>query len=238
MVKDIFLQELDKFRAEIYPDRCWFCDEVIDYKTDLCPDCVENVKKISGVRCISCGMNKSDCDCKGKSRFYNGITAPYIYNELARRGILRWKYYGNIHATDFFAKEIAKCIITDFSFVKFDAITYIPQTQDEQNEKNFNQSEALATNIGKLLNIPTEKLIEKIFETSRQHDLPLYCRSGNVFGVFGCPDKEKVKGKTILIIDDIKTSGTTLNECAKVLQLNDAAEVYCAVIAIANKRKK
>ncbi len=238
MFKEIFLQELDKFRAEIYPDRCWFCDTVIDYKTDLCPDCSATVKKISGIRCMSCGMNKSDCDCRGKSCFYNGITAPYIYDELARSGILRWKYYGNIHATDFFAKEIAKCVLTDFSSIKFDVITYIPQTAAEQEEKDFNQSEALATNIGKLLNIPAEKLIEKIFETSRQHDLPLYCRSGNVFGAFGCPDKEKVKGKTILIIDDIKTSGTTLNECAKVLQLNDAAEVYCAVIAIAKNKKQ
>lgn len=237
MLKDYISSELDKFRAEIYPDRCWFCNDVIYYKTDICPDCKKSVTKISGTRCMSCGMNRKDCDCNSKSCFYNGITAPYMYDELVRRGILRWKYHGNVRAVKFFAKETAKCIKKDFSSVAFDVITFIPQTKQEQEEKEYNQSEYLASEIGKYLKIPTDKLIVKIFETNRQHDLPMYQKSGNVFGVFGCPDKEKVKGKTILLIDDVKTSSNTLNECAKVLQLNDAAEVYCAVIAIAKNKK-
>ncbi|MBQ8209082.1 MAG: ComF family protein [Clostridia bacterium] len=240
MLKDELLLEIDKFRAEIYPDRCCFCFTPIDYKTEICPSCRKTVKIISGIRCMSCGMSKNDCDCKGKSNFYSGITAPYIYDGVVRDGIIRWKYRENIHALPFFAKETAKCIHESFSSVKFDAVTFIPQTAAEEKEKGINQSEILAQEVGKYLKIPTVKLIEKIFETSRQHNLPMHMRSGNVFGAFGCPAYESVKGKTILLIDDIKTSGNTLNECAKVLQLNDASEVYCAVIAIArsNKRKK
>ena len=237
MLKKFFLSELDKFRAVLFPDRCWFCNEVIKYKTDLCPTCKTEVKKINGNRCINCGMNKSICDCNGKSHYYNGITAPYMYDELVRRGILRWKYYDNAHAVNFFARETAKSIVNDFSTVKIDLITYIPQTKKEQNEKGQNQSEILANEISKYLKIPCIKLLEKIFETTRQHDLPMHMRSGNVFGVFGCIDKSKVEGKTILLIDDIKTSGHTLDECAKVLHLNDANAVYSAVIAIAENKK-
>ena len=237
MLKNDILQELDKFRAVFYPDRCWFCNEVIEYKTDLCISCKENVKRISGNRCLNCGMAESFCDCKGKSHFYDGITAPYMYNELVRRGILRWKYYDNVHAVKFFAKETVKCIINDFSSVKFDVITYIPQTKNEEDEKGQNQSELLAKEISKYLKIPCEQLLEKIFETTRQHDLPMHMRYGNVFGVFGCTNKSTVTGKTILLIDDVKTSGNTLNECAKVLQLNDATAVYCAVIAVAENKK-
>lgn len=237
MLKDDILQELDKFRAVIYPDRCWFCNEVITYKTDLCPSCKVNVKKISGSRCLSCGMSKSVCRCKGKSHFYDAVTAPYMYSELVRRGILRWKYNDNVHAVKFFARETAKSIITDFFSIRFDTITYIPQTRKEEAEKGQNQSEILAKEISKYLKIPCEKLLEKIFETTRQHDLPMHMRSGNVFGAFGCPDKSKVAGKTILLVDDVKTSGYTLDECAKVLQLNDASAVYCAVIAVAENKK-
>lgn len=237
MLKKILFQEFDKFRAAIYPDRCWFCNTVIRYKTDICPECQKSVKRISGEKCISCGMSKDDCYCKGRSHFYNGITAPYMYDERVRSGILRWKYHGNIHAIKFFAKETSNSIISDFSSIKFDAITYIPQTTAEQEEREFNQSQVLAQEIGEYLKIPTKTLLKKVFETARQHDLPLYRRSGNVFGVFDCINKSEVTGKTILLIDDIKTSGQTIDECAKVLHLNDAAQVYCAVIAIAKNRK-
>lgn len=233
MDKEKLLFELDKFRASIFPDRCCFCDKAIHHNTELCPDCRKNAKKITGSRCLSCGMSKKECSCKSKANFYDGITAPYIYQDIVRNGIIRWKYHEAEQSIHFFAKEIADCVKSDFDRIKFDAVTFIPQTKNELMEKGQNQSELLAVEVAKKLNLPSAKLIVKIFETSRQHDLPWHLRSGNVFGAFGCPDKSAVKGKTVLLVDDIKTSGRTLNECAKVLQLNDAENVYCAVIAIA-----
>lgn len=235
MLKDTLFKILDRIRADLYPDRCCFCFTPIEYQTDVCPDCRNTVKKIAGTRCLFCGASKDDCDCRSKKHFYNGITAPYIYDEKVRKGIIRWKYRNNIHALPFFARETANSIEESFTNIQFDAVTFIPQTEKEEDEKGMNQSETLANEIGKHLKIPTVRMLKKITETERQHNLPLYKRSGNVFGVFSCIDYDTIKGKTILLIDDIKTSGNTLNECAKMLQLNDAAEVYCAVIAIAKK---
>ncbi len=238
MIKNEISQQLDLFRAGIFPDRCCFCNEPIEYKTEICPSCREKVKKIERPRCFACGTSKKDCNCKGKANFYNGITGPYFYKGLVKDGIIRWKYGEAAHSVQFFAKEIANCIKEDFGHIRFDAVTFIPQTKKEQMEKGYNQSELLAAEVGNRLNIPNNSLIKKLFDTQRQHDLPLYLRSGNVFGVFGCGDKNAVSGKTILLIDDIKTSGKTLNECAKVLHLNDTAEVYCAVIALSDNQSK
>lgn len=155
-----------------------------------------------------------------------------MYKGNVRNGIIRWKYGNAERSVKFFAKSVAYCIKKDFDYEKINVITFVPQTKSETQEKNANQSEVLAREVGKLLNLPVEPLLIKLFETKRQHDLPGYMKSGNVFGAFGCRDASKPEEKTILLIDDIRTSGKTINECSKVLHLNGAAAVYCAVIAI------
>ena len=230
----IFLpnKPLDTVRAVFYPDRCCFCGKVVIHDTELCPDCRQNEKPVETPKCSACGKSKKDCSCKGKSNFYNGITAPYNYKGNVRNGILRWKYGGAFRSVGFFGKIVAQSVRDDFDYLKTDVITFVPQTKAEARERGENQGEILANEVGKIMNIPVKPLLVKLFETERQHDLPWYMKSGNVFGVFGCPDISAVEGKTILLIDDVKTSGKTLNECAKVLHLNGAAEVYCAVIGV------
>lgn len=219
-------------RSLFYPDRCCFCGKVVPFSAELCDDCFENEKFIEYPRCHACGRSKKDCECKGHSNFYQGITAPYEYRSGAKRGIIRWKYKGAEHSVNFFAKRVARFIKKDFDTEKIDIITFVPQTAAERDERQFNQGEVLAVEVGKLLDIPVEPLLAKIFETRRQHDMPAYMKSGNIFGVFDCPDDSRVQGKTVLLVDDIKTSGKTLNECAKILHLYGAAAVYCAVVGI------
>ena len=132
---------------------------------------------------------------------------------------------------------IAASVKEKFQDVTFDYITFIPQTANEMQERGYNQTEILADELGRKLNIPVATLLVKLYETKRQHNVPLLMKSGNVTGVFDCVQLEKIKGKTILLIDDIKTSGKTMNECAKMLNLYDAANVYCAVIATTNLRR-
>lgn len=225
-------QVTDIVRAIFYPDRCCFCGKVIIRKTGLCDNCKNQERIIQTPKCFSCGKDKKQCKCKQKSTFYQAITAPYYYTGLARAGIIRWKYGNASNSVKFFAKRVAQCITKDFDIKMFDYITFVPQTEREMAERGKNQSENLAKEIGQLLNIPVKHLIVKLFETQHQHDLPWYRKSGNIFATFDCIDTQNIKGKNILLIDDIKTSGYTLNECAKVLHLNDACNVYCAVIGI------
>lgn len=226
-------RKLDRARAVIYPDRCALCGRLIPYAAEICEDCRRDAPVIRGKRCFACGLPRDDCRCKGHANFYAAVTAPFFYRGVARRGIGLWKFRKAEHSVDFFAHTVASCILDDFSAVRFDVITFIPQTDRERAFRGYNQGERLARAVGERLKIDVKPLLVKLYETQRQHTLPWYRRSGNIFGVFECADCSSVSGKTILLIDDIKTSGRTLNECAKMLHLADAAAVYCAVIAVA-----
>lgn len=223
---------IDRFRASIYPDRCCLCGKVIEYKTKVCKDCRKEAKTIRGDRCLACGVSKKNCSCKKKSNFYNGITAPFVYEGVVRKGIQLWKFQGAERNVSFFAEMIAASINESFDDIQFDVITFVPQTEEESAERTYNQSEQLAAEVGKSLNLPVTELLKKIYETDSQRNLHPSERSGNVFGVFECIHKDMIQGKNILLIDDVKTSGATINECAKMLHLYDATNVYCAVIAV------
>ena len=218
-------------RSVVFPDRCCFCGRAVPYTAELCRRCARDEKLIEQPACASCGRSRKHCECNGRANFYQGITAPYSYTGNVKRGITRWKYYSAFRSVSFFAKRVKECVVRDFDAKKIDVITFVPQTKEEAAKRQFNQGRALAEEAGRQMNLPVEELLEKICETPRQHRLPFAFKSGNVFGAFRCCVAE-IEGRTILIVDDIKTSASTLNECAKVLHLGGAAAVYCAVIAV------
>lgn len=232
-----FSDSTDFLRAAVYPDRCPLCDDVIKYRSKVCRNCSSSVDVIRGVHCRHCGLPYDECDCKDRSTFYIGITAPFRYEGTVREGIHRWKYSDDSRSTDFFAEMTAAAVLESFSEVDFDFVSFIPQTIDEKSERGYNQGEMIARAVAQRLGLPVEGILVKLFSTERQHDLAFRLRSGNVFGVFDCIDTDMIKNKKILLVDDIKTSGRTLNECAKMLRLYDADEVYCAVIAVTPQQK-
>ncbi len=233
-----FWNSISFLRSAFYPDRCVLCDRVIKHKTQICSNCKNEKHEIQGLRCIKCGMNKDECECNGVSTFFDGFATAFKYDTVVKKGIRKWKYENAIYNTEFFADKIIEAVNSVFGNVKFDYITFVPQSDTEESAKAWNQSEILAKTISMKMYIPCKPLLIKIFETNRQHNLKLHLKSGNVFGVFECVDDELIKNKTILVIDDVKTSGKTLNECAKMLKIYDANAVYCATIAATEQREK
>ena len=231
IIKD-FPEPVDSVRAAFFPDRCNLCGRVIVHNTVICPDCRKNAKVIRGERCLFCGRTKKDCECKGRSNFYDGVVAPFVYEGVVRQSIARWKFHDAERNVNFFADMMIAAMKGSYDDIKFDVITFIPQTHKETKDRSYNQSEQLALTLGNKMNIPVKSLLVKLFETERQRNLSFIKRSGNVFGVFDCCNRKMTEGKTILLIDDVKTSGKSLNECAKMLHLYGAAKVYCAVIAV------
>ena len=229
---------LSPIRAAFFPDRCALCHRVIPKDTKVCKTCRKTAPVIRGNACHLCAMPEKECTCKKHSRYYTALTAPFIYKDVLKTGIHHWKYKNYTVSTSFFAEMIASSVKENFSDVTLDYITFVPQTEKEMAEKGYNQTELLADALGEKLDLPVTTLLVKLYETNRQHDTELLFKSGNVAGVFDCVQIEKIKGKNILLIDDIKTSGNTLNECSKMLSLYDAENVYCAVIATTNLRRK
>lgn len=231
VIKDI-PEPTDSTRAAIFPDRCCLCGNTIEHKTIICNNCRSDAKIIRGARCLSCGKTKKDCECKGRANFYNGVVAPFVYDGAVRQGITNWKFHEAERSANFFADMIIAAMQEAYGNLKFDVITFIPQTKKETEERTYNQGEQLAMTLGEKLNIPVRSLLVKLYETERQRNLSFISRSGNIFGVFDCCNKVMTEGKNILLIDDVKTSGKSLNECAKMLHIYGAASVYCAVIAV------
>ena len=133
---------------------------------------------------------------------------------------------------------MAASIRANLPGVAFDQITCVPMRTAKEKERGYNQSALLAQELSKLLEIPVHcHLLRKCADTPAQHELKGAERRGNVFGVFEVAKPELTQGKTILLCDDVKTTGATLDECAKMLKLAGAQEVYCACIAVTRKNK-
>lgn len=225
-------EKLDILRALHFPDRCCLCGKVIEHKTKICKSCRKNAPVIRGVRCLGCGKAKKDCKCKGKANFYDGIAAPFYYTGVVRKGIALWKFRDAERSVNFFAEMLYAAIKEAFDDTEFDIITFIPQTGYELEDRGYNQCERLAEALSERMNIRVLPLLKKLYETKRQRNLHPIERSGNIFGVFDCIDIKNIENKTILLVDDIRTSGKTINECAKMLHLCGAKNVFCAVIAV------
>lgn len=131
---------------------------------------------------------------------------------------------------------MAETINERYSDIKFDYITEVPASKESLRKRGFNQCALLSKEISRLTGIPYKSnIIEKMYETETQHGMNYYMRRGNLTGVFDSKTPEEIKGKTILLIDDISTSGETLNECSKMLWLYDAKEIWCAAAALTEK---
>ncbi len=110
-------------------------------------------------------------------------------------------------------------------------IVFVPMTDEEVKKRGFNQAELLAFEVGQRLDIPVLPALVKTRETSQQKELKGEERAKNLEGVFSCVF-EQVKGRKILLVDDIFTTGATANECAKTLLKAKAREVCVLTAAV------
>ncbi len=216
----------------LFTDRCKYCGDIIKYNEKICPDCKANLPKISGEKCKACGVEKSRCSCKNAKNRYDGITAPFYYEDCIEKSIKNFKFNDKFYISKALAKDIATSVNTDFGDISFDFIDFVPFSKKQNRKRAYNPAELIAKDVSKILKIPVNNVLTKDFETEIQHISGEISRHGNVAGAYGIKENADVKGKTILLIDDIKTTGSTLNECVRVLKIAGAKEVYCAVVAL------
>lgn len=219
--------------SSLFPQRCAYCAKVIPSDALMCSECANNLPRIIGITCPKCGREKDDCSCKGAETYYTALAAPFYFQNKVRNGIHNFKFKKYPCNADAYAVEISKIIKDRFSRVEFDYITEVPMTEKSIKKRGYNQCALLAERIGKITGIEYKSnILSKLYETDKQHSLSFYLRRGNLTGVFDVNDPSAVDGKTILLVDDISTSGETLNECAKMLWLNGAKETYCVAVAL------
>lgn len=220
-----------------FPARCPVCNEIGQRHMHLCEDCEENISRITD-RCLSCGCPRTGCTCS-KHNFSLFLASPFLYENQLREAIHRFKFGGETDLVKFFGKETAECVAKEFGDVKFDVVTCVPQTKLKHRQRGYNQSALLAKEIAKHLNLPyDELLLIKTRETADQHNLKGKERINNLKDAFAAEKPDSTSNKTILLVDDIKTTGATLNECRKTLIKAGANAVCCATIAVTPEKIK
>lgn len=230
---------LDRLLSILYPPRCVCCGEVLPAGETLCEACEKRIVRIEAPVCLLCGYSLQDCGRKHPKTAYQEITAPFYYEEAVREGIHRFKFRDRPQSAIFFAREMAKSVRENMPGISFDLIVCVPMLPAKEKERGYNQSALLARELSTLLGVPADcHALCKSIDTPAQHELKGAGRKGNVFGVFEVPCPEAVEGKTVLLCDDVKTTGATLDECAKMLKFAGAKDVYCACIAVTRKQDK
>lgn len=226
--------------AIFYTRRCRYCRTVIDIRERVCSRCKNEIFHIEGDVCFKCGYLQNECVCKKKSQHYMRICAPYYYSGAAKRAIKRLKYSEDIDISYTLAEDMAETFKKHYSEMDFDYCTFVPSHRREQRKRGYNQAQLLAQHLSKELGIPCKELLVKTAVTKPQHTLNESMRSGNLLGSIQVKSRyfKKIQGARILLCDDVKTTGSTLNECAKTLMICGAAEVDCITYCIAKNDKK
>lgn len=204
----------------LYPVRCPYCNKLIERHEYACKDCLRDIPEngieqgvLGGYRCCS----------------------PLPYTGNFKKAMLRFKLGGKRRYAKRFAPLLYKQIKESYEDTVFDYITFVPMHKVNLRQRGFNQSELLALELSNLMKIPYFKVIEKDKITHSQHGLKLNQRRTNLKGAFKVIDKQKIEGRSILLLDDIITTGSTLGECAKTLQKAKPSYICCVtLLSVAN----
>lgn len=222
----------------LFPKRCVFCGELISPHREYCDSCATQISVVDLPICPKCGRGKPHCSCRSHSRFYDRLSAPYYYERAVRNGIHRLKFRGNKRNSSFFARRMCEAYARDYSDLHFDYSACVPSTAWAVKERGYNQSELLAKSVSERLGVEyCAGMLVKLYETTSQHSIGVLRRKGNLTGVFDVAPQFNVEGKSILLIDDVATSGETLDECAKMLYLHGAKSICCLTIALTKEKK-
>ncbi|XOQ44394.1 MAG: Phosphoribosyl transferase domain protein [Clostridium sp.] len=208
------------FLELLFPPRCIFCDSVIAPGTKICKECADTILPIDEIRCMNLPNFGQNIPC----------IVLYSYENQVRDSMIRFKFRNEKRYADFYAEQLAKLIAKHSQLPVFDFVTAVPISRERKQKRGYNQSELIAKKVAVRLNLPYESCLDKIRDNPEQHKLSRLERIKNVRGVYRA-DKKKTNGKSILLIDDIVTTGSTLCECAYVLLTSGARTVFCAAVA-------
>ena len=227
--------------AIIFPERCACCGRAIQPLTLCCSACREGIQTVNPPVCHRCGCSETDCTCGHASSLLEGRAAPFYYEGAARAGILRLKEQGKHDAAEFFGIAMGEIVKREWPDITFDLAVPVPVTQEVRRRRGYNQCKLLASGLADSLGIPVCEALCKTYETRAQKELPAVFRRGNVLGAYDVDADIPLAGATVLLVDDISTTGSTMQECAKMLRLCGAEKVYgitAAVARLSNHQKK
>lgn len=216
-----------------FPPRCVFCGEVIERGKIVCDKCPPALNRLCGELCFFCGKYKNDCVCSPEPFSFERCISPFAYDGRVQHGIIELKRSKSTPATEFFAAEMSKRIREEFAGIEFTYVSYVPSAPD--SSRGFNQAELLAQAVSHETGIPFLKSpVKKLPGAKTQHMLNSSERHVNARESY-VSGGGTAQG-AVLLIDDVMTTGSTLDRCAHLLKQAGAESVYCVAAAATLRR--
>lgn len=220
----------------LFPRRCPVCDGIVrPAGKKICGKCVGRLRKIEAPWCMRCGKKLQEeaqyCpECREQDRAYVRGRALYEYASAAP-SIYRFKYGNRREYGVYFGEEMAAELGSFIRKVEPDGLIPIPLHWKRLRSRGYNQAQILAEEIGRLLQIPVySKLLKRRRNTVPMKKLNGAERQNNLKRAFNVAGND-VKLKRVIIVDDIYTTGTTIEEAASVLKKAGVEEVYFVTLS-------
>jgi len=228
------LNFIQTFIDLIFPKTCFHCE--ISLKINerfLCSECEKKLTLLE-VICPVCGAPKTEENCRvcETNNFqFDKARSIFLFNEIVQKLIHEFKYNEMTKIAKYFGKYTQRYLVKFHPFDKIDIIAPVPLHKVRKRDRGFNQAELLAKEISQNMYwncIPT--LIRRTRFTETQTKLKKSERQVNVAKAFNINSKIDLKGKNILLVDDVFTTGATTNSIAKVLKEHKADKVYVLTV--------
>ena len=235
---------LESFLELLYPEKntCFICntyDESIGERY-ICSDCEKKLPRIIPPVCIKCSKPIRydspdsicpDCDLYDKS--FEMSKSPFLYEGIIKDAIYSFKYYNKPYFYKLFGSLLLS-FMTDINYTDFDYIASVPLHKSKMRTRGYNQSELIAKYLSDKLLIPYANVLKRTKKTTKQSNQSKEERRKNMkaaFAVKSSAKYENIKNSSVLLVDDVYTTGSTADECSKVLLNYGVSKVYVITAA-------
>ncbi len=236
--KKAIITGMRKVIDAFYPPRCPICDEISEGEERICPQCRTKLYFIAEPVCKKCSKpleneQKEYCyDCTGRTHAFEAGKAVFDYRGEMRKSLYRFKYGNKREYAYFYARETVKQYGNWIKERKIEAIIPIPLHQKRKQKRGYNQAELYARFLGEMLELPVlTKVIYRVKETRPQKELDDSGRKNNLKKAFKTT-ANIVQLPYILLVDDIYTTGSTMDAAAQVLKNAGVQKIFCICISI------
>ncbi|MDD4211367.1 MAG: ComF family protein [Clostridia bacterium] len=238
-IKKLFVSLFTTIKSALFVKdiKCIACSSELDKpnKYCMCEDCFAKLPYNNGHICYKCGTNivgsGSYClNCKDSQKDYEFARAPFIYGGVIQTLIYKLKYSRGKYLANYLSLFLVdEFIKTDW---QIDAVVPVPLYIKREKKRGFNQATLLSSQFESVLNIPViSNNLVRLKNTPTQTKLTKIERKNNLDKAFKVLDKKEFKGKNVLLIDDVFTTGATTDECSKVLKSVGVKNIYVLTLA-------
>jgi ComF family protein len=216
----------------LFPQWCIGCGREGEY---ICHNCRNSLPRVLPPVCMKCGKPQAESgicsECAEWDSAIDGVRSPFIFEGVIRRAIHELKYHNLRALVPLMAQFLYEYYLANP--LPGDIIIPVPLHRKRLNERGYNQSARLARELGRLtaIHVNTDILARKKHTAPQVRTASVTERRENVAGAFSCTDNT-LQGKSVMLIDDVTTSGSTLDACAAALKAAGAASVWGLTVAI------